>query len=130
MKIQTSKTNEAIWNDIYTQAKLPVQLETLYDMANNLWWTWNHEGTELFKALDSRLWYETEGNPVLLLQMLPTIRIHEILTDDMLLSRINDVYDQFRAYLKEKPDTSKPSIAYFSMEYGLANILKHGVWLG
>jgi len=124
MKIQTSKANEAIWNNIYTQAKLPLQLEALYDIATNLWWTWNHEGTELFKKLDAKLWYKTEGNPVQLLQMLPTSRIDEILMDDILLSHINDVYDQFRQYLQAKPDTSKPSIAYFSMEYGLSNILK------
>jgi len=124
MKIQTRKANEAIWHDIYSQAKLPVQLEALHDIASNLWWTWNHEGVELFKKLDSKLWYQTEGNPVHLLQILPTSRIDEILTDNALLSHINDVYDQFSAYLQAKPDTSKPSIAYFSMEYGLTNILK------
>ena len=124
MKIQTSKANEAIWNDIYSQAKLPVQLEALHDIANNLWWAWNHEGAELFRKLDSKLWYKTEGNPVHLLQMLPTKRIDEILTDDALLSRINDVYDLFRNYISAKPEISKPSIAYFSMEYGLTNILK------
>ena len=124
MKIQSRNSNEAIWRDIYSQAKLPAQLESLHEMAKNLWWTWNHEGAGLFRSLDSQLWNQTEGNPVLLLQKLPNKRIEEILTDDALLSRINDVYRQFKAYLQIQPDESKPSIAYFSMEYGLTNILK------
>jgi len=124
MKIQTRNANEAIWHDIYSQAKLPEQLNALHDIATNLWWEWNHEAAELFKALDSQLWYQTGRNPVLLLQMLPTKRINKILTDEELLSQINDVYELFKAYIRVEPDSSKPSIAYFSMEYGLTNILK------
>ena len=124
MKIQNRNTNEAIWNDIYSQAKLPLRLEVLHEIANNLWWEWNHEGAELFKALDPELWYKTERNPVLLLQTLPTKRIDELLKDDALLSHIDEVYNLFKTYIQVQPDTSKPSIAYFSMEYGLTNILK------
>jgi len=124
MKIQTRNSNEAIWRDVYSQARLPEKLASLHEMATNLWWTWNHEGAKLFRTLDSQLWIQTEGNPILLLQKLPNKRIEEILTDDTLLSQINQVYSLFQAYLQVKPDGSKPSIAYFSMEYGLTNILK------
>ena len=124
MKIQTRNSNEAVWLDIYSQAKLPTQLASLYEMANNLWWTWNHEGANLFKMLDTQRWNQTEGNPVHLLQILPNKRIEEILADKTLLSHINEVYSQFKTYLQVKPKESKPTIAYFSMEYGLTNILK------
>ena len=124
MKIQSRNSNEAIWRDVYSQAKLPTQLEPLHEIANNLWWTWNHEGAKLFRTLDSQLWNQTEGNPVLLLQNLPNKRIKEILADDALLFQINHIYNQFNEYIQAKPDASKPSIAYFSMEYGLTNILK------
>ena len=124
MKIQTRNTNEAIWLDVYSQAKLPAKLEPLHEIANNLWWAWNHEGVNLFRKLDAQLWDQTEGNPVLLLQKLPNKRIEEILADDALLSQITDVYNQFKTYLQPAPDQSKPTIAYFSMEYGLTNILK------
>ena len=124
MKIQTRNSNEASWIDVYSQAKLPAQLEPLHEIANNLWWTWNHEGAKLFNTLDAQLWHQTEGNPVQLLQILPNKRIEEILADNALLSQINDVYNQFKTYLRTKPVESKPTIAYFSMEYGLTNILK------
>lgn len=40
------------------------------------------------------------------------------------MTQIKNVYAKFRAYMDVTPDATKPSIAYFSMEYGLANILK------
>ncbi|MDR2233122.1 MAG: alpha-glucan family phosphorylase [Tannerella sp.] len=124
MKIQSRNSNEAIWQDMFSQANLPAQLETLQELAANLWWTWNHEGAELFRYLDPRLWNLTEGNPVLLLQKLSNQRIEEILSDSALLAQINYVYNQYKSYIEQKPNESKPSIAYFSMEYGLTNILK------
>ncbi|MDR0794755.1 MAG: alpha-glucan family phosphorylase [Tannerella sp.] len=124
MKIQTRKSNEVIWREFFSNTKLPAQLETLHEIANNLWWAWNHEGSELFSALDARLWDQTEGNPVLLLQMLSNQRIDEIMANGALITQINDVYSQLQTYLHAKPDETKPSIAYFSMEYGLTNILK------
>ena len=124
MKIQTRHSNEASWREVYSQAKLPEQLKPLHEIATNLWWTWNHEGVKLFKTLDTQLWYQTEGNPVLMLQKLPAKRIEEILANESLIAQINEVYSQFKAYIEVKPDDSKPSIAYFSMEYGLTNILK------
>ena len=40
------------------------------------------------------------------------------------MAEIKKVYKDFRTYIDVKPDTTKPSIAYFSMEYGLTNVLK------
>ena len=40
------------------------------------------------------------------------------------LERANDVCAKFDKYMKVKPDTSRPSVAYFCMEYGLSNVLK------
>ena len=85
---------------------------------------WNHEGAKLFGKIDPELWKKTEGNPVVLLQNLSFKRIEEILADDELMAEIKKVYKDFRTYIDVKPDTTKPSIAYFSMEYGLTNVLK------
>ena len=89
-----------------------------------LWWVWNHEGAKLFGKIDSELWASTEGNPVLLLQSLSYKRIEEILADDVLMAEIKAVYSIFKDYVNVKPDQTKPSVAYFSMEYGLTNVLK------
>ena len=118
------KSNEPIWKEVYSQSKLPQSLEVLREMSTNLWWVWNHEGAKLFGKIDPSLWKKTEGNPVVLLQNLSFKRIEEILADEELMAEIKKVYKDFRTYIDVKPDTTKPSVAYFSMEYGLTNILK------
>ena len=124
MKIQSKQSNEPIWRDIYSHSKLPKQLTPLYEIASNLWWVWHYEGAKLFRVISPDLWKSTEGNPVLLLQELPQGRIEEILADNELMLQIDYVYKRFKSYMEVEPDASKPSIAYFSMEYGLTNVLK------
>lgn len=124
MKIKANNANSPIWKDIYSHSMLPEQLQPLYEMATNLWWVWNHEGAKLFGKIDPELWASTEGNPVLLLQSLSYKRIEEILADDVLMAEIKAVYSIFKDYVNVKPDQTKPSVAYFSMEYGLTNVLK------
>ena len=118
------KSNDPIWKEVYSQSKLPQSLEVLREMSTNLWWVWNHEGAKLFGKIDPELWKKTEGNPVVLLQNLSFKRIEEILANEELMAEIKKVYKDFRTYVDVKPDTTKPSIAYFSMEYGLTNVLK------
>lgn len=124
MKIKANNANSPIWQDVYSHSMLPEALQPLQEIATNLWWVWNHEGAKLFGKLDKDLWVSTEGNPVLLLQSLSYKRIEEIQADKVLMAEIQEVYANFRKYVDKKPDTTKPSVAYFSMEYGLTNILK------
>ena len=124
MKIKANNANSPIWKDVYSHSMLPEALQPLHEMATNLWWVWNHEGAKLFGKIDKGLWISTEGNPVLLLQSLSFKRIEEIQADKVLMAEIQEVYANFRKYVDKKPDATKPSVAYFSMEYGLTNILK------
>ena len=124
MKIKANNANEPIWKEVYSQSKLPKQLEPLKEMATNLWWVWNHEGAKLFGKIDPALWKSTEGNPVQLLQNLSYGRVEEIISDKELMAEVNSVYADFKNYMSVKPDVTKPSVAYFSMEYGLTNVLK------
>lgn len=124
MKIKANNANTPAWKDVYSHSQLPEKLKPLQEIACNLWWVWNYEATKLFNKLDSKLWRKTEGNPVLLLQSLSYQRLGEISTDKDLMNEMNAVYANFQAYINKKPDTNKPSVAYFSMEYGLTNILK------
>ena len=118
------KSNDPIWKEVYSQSKLPASLEVLKEMSTNLWWVWNHEGAKLFGKIDPELWKRPSGNPVQLLQSLSFQRIEEILADAELMAEIKEVYARFRAYVDVEPDKTKPSVAYFSMEYGLTNVLK------
>ena len=93
-------------------------------MSRNLWWVWNSEGKSLFRDLDHDLWRATGENPVMLLQKLGFERLQEIIKDEDMMSRIEKVYADFKAYMKEPMRKDVPSVAYFSMEYGLCNALK------
>lgn len=124
MKIATNKTNQPIWKDVYSHSFLPKELAPLEELATNLWWVWNHEGAKLFGKIDPVAWKDTEGNPVQLLQRLSHTRIEEILADKKLMEEMHHVYEKFRAYIDAAPDKERPSVAYFSMEYGLTNVLK------
>ncbi len=124
MKLKANYANSPVWKEFYSHSQLPKELQVLDEMAHNLWWSWKYEAIKLFSNIDKKLWTDTEGNPVLLLQNLSLDRLSEITADKTLMSEINKVYADFRAYMDVKPDKTKPSIAYFSMEYGLVNILK------
>lgn len=124
MKIKANYANEPFWRESNIHSKLPGELKILDEIAHNLWWVWNYEATELFSKIDRELWDSTEGNPVLLLKSLSYKRLEAITQDKALMETIHQVYAKFRAYMDEPKRTDIPSIAYFSMEYGLANILK------
>ena len=89
-----------------------------------MWWTWNYEARDLFRDLDPELYHEVSHNPVLLLERLSYERKEKIVKDAVMMERINAVYSLFREYMDVEPDASRPSVAYFSMEYGLNHVLK------
>jgi len=124
MKLPVSKTNAPVWRDVIVKAELPAQLKPLEELARNLWWVWNSEAKALFRALNPDLWRATGENPVMLLQQLKSGRIDEILADKVLMDRIAHVYSKMREYLAKPMRKDVPSVAYFSMEYGLCNCLK------
>ncbi|HAD01357.1 MAG TPA: DUF3417 domain-containing protein, partial [Porphyromonadaceae bacterium] len=124
MKIKANNANSPVWKDVHAHSVLPAKLEPLREIAYNLWWVWNSGATKLFNKIDSDLWKKTEGNPVLLLQTISYNRMEEIMADKEFMDEMNKVYAMFLSYMEEKPKLTKPSVAYFSMEYGLANVLK------
>ena len=124
MKLQVSNANQPQWNYITVSNSLPEALKPLEEMSKNLWWVWFREGKSLFRDLDKDLWRKTGENPVLLLQSLSYERYEEIMKDRRMMSRIKEVYALFQDYISEPMRNDLPSVAYFSMEYGLCNCLK------
>ncbi|MDR2496659.1 MAG: alpha-glucan family phosphorylase [Tannerellaceae bacterium] len=124
MEMKTNSHNTPVWKEIYTQSSLSEELEPLGEIAGNLWWVWNHEARELFIKIDARLWEATNANPVLMLQSLTVRRMEEITADRQLMEEIRQVYEAYRKYMDTAVDKTKPSVAYFSMEYGLTHVLK------
>ncbi len=124
MKIKVSNVNTPNWKDVNVKSHIPTELENLSELARNIWWSWNNEATELFRDLDPVLWKEVGHNPVLLLERMSYAKLEALAKDKVILKRMNDVYTNFRAYVDAEPDKKRPSVAYFSMEYGLNQVLK------
>ena len=124
MKIKVSNVNTPNWKEVTVKSRIPEELEKLSEIARNIWWAWNFEATELFRDLDPELWKDCEQNPVLLLERMSYEKLEALAKDKVILRRMNEVYTKYRDYMDVKPDEQRPSIAYFSMEYGLSSVLK------
>ena len=124
MKIKVSNVNTPNWKEVTVKSRIPEELEKLSEIARNIWWAWNFEATELFRDLDPELWKECGQNPVLLLERMSYEKLEALAKDKVILRRMNEVYTKFRDYMDVKPDENRPSVAYFSMEYGLSSVLK------
>jgi starch phosphorylase len=119
-----SNVNTPVWQQIDVKSRIPEELVKLSELARNIWWVWNYEATELFRDLDPELWEEVEGNPVMLLERMSYEKLEAISKDKVILRRVEEVYKKFRDYMDVEPDKNRPSVAYFSMEYGLSSVLK------
>lgn len=124
MKIKSDYANTPQWKVLIVRSRLPEQLKCLDELAHNMWWVWNYEAQELWKSLDEKLFEEVKHNPVLLLERLSYDRKEAIVKDHAIMSRVKSVYKKFREYMDVEPDHSRPSVAYFCMEYGLSHVLK------
>ena len=124
MKIKVSNVNTPNWKEVTVRSRIPEELKKLEDLAHNIWWAWNHEATDLFRSIDSELWTKSGQNPVRLLELLSYDRLEALVKDKAIIKNMNEVYAKFREYMDVKPDTTRPSVAYFCMEYGLNQVLK------
>ncbi|HDQ26446.1 MAG TPA: glycosyltransferase family 1 protein [bacterium] len=110
---------------------LPEKLKPLLELSNNVWWAWDSEAFALFRDIDPDLWSETLHNPVKFIYRLSQDKLNEIASDDAFMNRIDTTVKRLNAYLSrpcwyDKIKNEMPpsfSIAYFSLEFGLAECL-------
>lgn len=124
MTVKTNNANEPVWSEVTVKNHIPAQLKKLDELAHNLWWSWNPECVNLFRSLDKDLYKAVGKNPIELLSRLGFDRLSEISKDEKLIAEMDRVYKNFRTYVEAKPDQTRPSVAYFCMEYGLTHVLK------
>ena len=122
--IVTKRANDPVWTNIYAYAQLPAELRRLDEIAHNLWWVWTPKAQNLFRRISPELWESTEGNPITLTRLLSAEEMAALVADKDFMAQLDEVYTDFQAYINEPADAVRPSVAYFSMEYGLTNILK------
>ncbi len=120
----SSTSNTPSWNRMMVERVLPERLRPLEDLTRNLWWSWTSGARDLFEYIDAELWVAVERNPIALLDKLSLQRMLELEKDTVFLAMMDKVNAAFHEYMDEKPEPSMPTIAYFSMEYGLHSSLK------
>lgn len=110
--------------------ELPREVEGLYDLAYNLWWTWSLEAIELFASIDPEAW-GLYRNPVQMLINVEPRHWYPLLENEIFRTRYREVTQDLERYLSD-PDTwfarhhgnyHGGPFAYFSMEYGLDQAL-------
>ena len=101
--------------------------QRLEALAQNMWWSWDHDTVSLFRELDPDLWHELDHNPIALLRQLPIQRLEERASALLLHSRINHAYRRMQEHLTSTRTWGAQNagvlwarpVAYFSAEFGL-----------
>ncbi|MDO5607854.1 MAG: alpha-glucan family phosphorylase [Capnocytophaga sp.] len=123
--LEQSKTvNTPNWRSVIIHRSIPESLQPLEEISKNLWWCWNDKASELFRSIDLKQWIETRKNPIALLDTISLSRYKELENDADFMRKLADVYADFKAYMAKKEEMTSPTVAYFSMEYGLHSTLK------
>ncbi len=112
------------------RAHLPERLAALGALSTNLRWSWDKPTQDLFASIDPQLWLQTGQDPVALLGAVTPARLDELAEDEQFLSTLDDLAADLDNYLsrpmwyQEQNAESMPTgIAYFSMEFGVAEVL-------
>lgn len=124
MKIKTNHVNEASWRELNVSSNLPESLKKLEELAHNLWWVWNSDAKNMFRTLNAAAWKEAHSNPVQLLNILSHEELISLANDSEFTTKLDRIYTEFKNYITTPLNQEKPSVAYFSMEYGMTEILK------
>lgn len=124
MEVKVNHVNEPCFVEFSVKTKLPETLQRLDEIAHNLWWVWNVRAKALFRSIDEEMWREVKHNPISMLERVTLNRLKELENDAKFIAALDRVYKEFREYINEKPTDKVPSVAYFSMEYGLTDHLK------
>lgn len=94
------------------------------ELAYNLLWTWDHTIRSLFRRIDPALWKASGHNPVLMLGRLPQATLERSAADPRFLGLYKRACERYDNYLQQPAEPSEHKlIAYFSMEYGLAECM-------
>lgn len=124
MKIKTNLVNDISWKELNVKSNLPESVKKLEEIARNIWWVWNSDAKNMFRTINAEAWKEAGSNPIRLLNILTHEELTALGNDAAFVKKLDGIYEQFTQYLNTPFNTEKPSIAYFSMEYGLTEILK------
>jgi len=112
------------------RAHLPDRLSALGRLSTNLRWSWDKPTQDLFAAIDPDLWAQAHRDPVELLGAVDPKRLDQLAKDqaflgslDALAADLDDYLARPMWYQEQDPADMPTGIAYFSMEFGVAEVL-------
>lgn len=114
------------------RAHLPDRLSALDQLSTNLRWSWEKPTQDLFESIDPELWANCGNDPVALLGVVKPARLDELALDEEFLRRLDELAADLNDYLnrplwyQQQAEAGVPmptGIAYFSMEFGVAEVL-------
>lgn len=113
--------------------ELPEPLSGLHRICWNYWWSWAHDGSNVFRDLEPTLWDDFEHNPRTLLSKVDDYRLLDVAIDPVYLSRVSSLCERFDNYLAATSErqakfvqngiTPARPVAYFCAEYGIHHSL-------
>jgi starch phosphorylase len=110
---------------------VPKRIGRLPELAQNLWWSWDEEGRQVFRSLDYELWRASGHNPVKQLRDIDPLKLEAAGRDPAFLELYDAVIAKFDIYMSSKKDWCgknvsndiEGQVAYFSAEYAIHNSL-------
>jgi starch phosphorylase len=111
---------------------LPKRIGRLHELANNLWWSWDEAGRQVFRSLDYGLWRISGHNPVKQLSSISSEKLESAARDPVFLELYDSVLAKFDGYITgegswcnnvQHDEKFDGPIAYFSAEYAIHNSL-------
>lgn len=114
----------------------PAVLRPLERLVRNLRWTWHAPTRALFERIDPLLWRQTGGDPLKVLGSVSMGRLEELAADGDFLDHMHALENDLVEYLRSPgwfgteiagtpgaPDRGPDAVAYFSMEFGISDVL-------
>lgn len=124
LNVKTFKSNNPIWRSLSVKPEYSGNLKGLDELSKNLWWAWNYKAVELFGYIRGESPNCKCTDPIAILKNTSFEKFSRLENDKKFLKMYNKVYSDFNKYMAVPFNEELPSIAYFSMEYGLANLLR------
>ncbi len=110
---------------IEVNPRIPERLSRLKELAENLWYGWDHGSRTLFARLHPGLWGAVGNSPKAFLKRVDEERLTEAAGDHIFLGNYNRVLSAFDTYMSEPlhrdvalPFEKGDLIAYFCAEFG------------
>ena len=113
--------------------RLPETIAALERVSWNYWWSWNPDGSSVFRDLDQEAWDECEHNPRRLLRAVPPYSLMRKATDPVYIERVGRLAASFDSYMAAgaqtwaaahaREITRERPVAYFCAEFGVHHSL-------